>query len=202
MSRHGMSLDQNMMDNDKEHTGPVYSGDQAAVMHDGIIVDDCFWRLFMDLPKVKLIFINDSCHSGSQYKVASPTIPGSERKYRKAKSAPKELIYNKYTAKKDVVLDLAQLEKAFGKPKNTTPQFDLISISGCQDDQTSSDAYLEGKYQGALTFALLSTLYNNTKLALSQQMELVNQILSANGFEQKPKLTIEGDQTLLDKPLF
>ena len=80
MSRHGMSMNRDLMDKDKvkELAGinpddkTPYSGDQAAVMFDGVIVDDCFLRLFLDLPKVKLIYWNDSCHSATQYKVALP----------------------------------------------------------------------------------------------------------------------------------
>ncbi len=197
MSRHGMSLDQQVMDNDKEHSSGTYSGDQAAVMYDGVIVDDCFWRLFMDLPKVKLIYVNDSCHSGSQYKVASIPIPGNERKYRKARGVSKD-----YLPKKNNVLDLVQLEKVFGKPVSKDQKFDLISISGCQDHETSADAYIGGKYAGALTYCLLSSLYTYPKKSLKELSEVLNQSIKANGFDQNPKITIEGDQTLYDQPLF
>ena len=197
MSRHGMSLDQNVMENDVEQSTPQYSGDQAAVMYDGVIVDDCFWRLFMDLPKIKLIFINDSCHSGSQYKVASIPVPGNERKYRKSKGVSRD-----YLPKKDNVLDVAQLEKAFGKPTNKDQKFDLISISGCQDNETSADAYIGGKYAGALTYCLLSSLYTYPKKTLRELQVVLNQSIKANGFEQNPKVIIEGDQNLYDQPLF
>jgi len=185
------------MDNDVEHSSGTYSGDQAAVMYDGVIVDDCFWRLFMDLPKVKLIYINDSCHSGSQYKVASIPVPGNERKYRKARGVSKE-----YLPKKNNVLDLVQLEKAFGKPTSKDQKFDLISISGCQDDETSADAYISGNYAGALTYCLLSNLYTYPKKTLRELEVILNQSIKANGFEQNPKIIIEGDKTLMDQPLF
>lgn len=196
MSRHGMSTGENYMDKDKEVERGGYGGDQAAVMHDGIIIDDCFWRLFLDLPKVKLIFINDSCHSGSQYKAALP-LPGQEKMYRKARSVGKE-----YIPKPGNVLDLVQLEKNFGKPVNKTPKFDLISVSGCQDWQVSMDAYLNGKFQGAMTAGLLTILRNYPNKPLVEQEKLLNEWLKANGFEQNPKITIEGDPQLMEKPLF
>jgi hypothetical protein len=197
MSRHGMALGMNVIESDVEGGTGEYSGDQAAVMYDGLIVDDCFWRLFMDLPKVKLIFINDSCHSGSQYKVASITLPGQEKNYRKARSVGKE-----YMPKKNNVLDTAQLEREFGKPKNTERKFDLISISGCQDNETSSDAFLGGKYAGAMTYCLLSTLYKNPRKSLTAIGKDLALLLKQQGFAQNPKITVEGDQSLLNKPLF
>ena len=33
----------------------------------------------------------------------------------------------------------------------------IIKISGCRDTQTSADAFINGKYQGALTFSFLKT---------------------------------------------
>ena len=48
MSRHGMSLGRDYLDKDTEtqgrnpEDGTYYQGDQGAVMHDGVIVDDCF----------------------------------------------------------------------------------------------------------------------------------------------------------------
>lgn len=202
MSRHGMSLGMNVLDSDtemvgKSSEGEVIKGDQAAVMYDGVIVDDCFWRLFLDLPKVKLIYINDSCHSGSQYKVANIALPGKEKAYRKARSIGKE-----YLPKKDNVLDTAQLEREFGKPKNAERKFDLISISGCQDNETSSDAYLNGKYAGAMTYCLMSVLNTNGRQSLTEVGKKLTAMLKQQGFAQNPKITVEGDQSLLDKPLF
>lgn len=198
MSRHGMSIGANVLDRtgDDEVKKGEYSGDQGAVMYDGVIVDDCFWRLFLQLPKVKLIYINDSCHSGSQYKVANITLPGKESGYRKARSVGKE-----YLPKKDNVLDVQQLNKEFPS-EGKEQKFDLISISGCQDWETSADAYFNGKYAGAMTYCLLSVLYSSGRKPLSQIGKALSTMLKQRGFEQNPKITVEGDQSLLSKPLF
>jgi hypothetical protein len=202
MSRHGMSLGINVLDQkgDTETTQGGIKGDQAAVMYDGVIVDDCFWRLFMLLPKVKLIFINDSCHSGSQYRVANFNLSGKAKNtpYRKARSVGRE-----YLPKKDNVLDTEQLDREFGKiPADAVQEFDLISISGCQDWQTSSDAYFNGKYAGAMTYCLLSALHSNSRQPLSALGKRLTALLKQKGFDQEPKITVEGDQSLLSKPLF
>jgi metacaspase-1 len=201
MSRHGMSLGMNVLDRkgDEEVEQGEYKGDQAAVMYDGLIVDDCFWRLFLDLPKVKLIFINDSCHSGSQYKVANLDLSGKGKPlpYKKARSVGRE-----YMPSKDNVLDTVQLEREFGKPANKERRFDLISISGCQDWETSADAYLNGKYAGAMTYCLMSALNTSGRKSLSEVAKQVVTDLKEKGFAQNPKIIVEGDQNLLLKPLF
>lgn len=198
MSRHGMSLGENVLDIDKEESRGEYKGDQGAVMYDGVIVDDCFWRLFMDLPKVKLIFINDSCNSGTQYKVTNLDVfaTGKPGPYKRARSVGREYL------PKGNMLDLAQLEKYFGKPVNKEQKFDLISISGCQDWETSADAYIGGKYAGAMTYCLLSNLHKNGRKSLKSIAADTSALLKQKGFEQNPRIVVEGDQSLLDQPLF
>jgi hypothetical protein len=66
----------------------------------------------------------------------------------------------------------------------------IVMISGCRDDQTSSDAYLNGSYNGAMTFALASVLDKNSyKLSWKQLMEQMCIFLETNNFEQKPQLS-------------
>jgi metacaspase-1 len=201
MSRHGMSLGADYMGTDPEVSSKVgkdtYSGDQGAVMHDGIIVDDCFWRIFSLLPKgVKIIYLNDSCHSGTQYKVADIVLPGtSPEGYNKPRSVGRE-----YMPSKDNVLDTVQLEREF--PAGRLAEFDLVSISGCQDWETSADAYIGRKYQGAMTAALLASLYRRPKSSPEELGREMTRLLKANGFPQQPLIVVEGDQSLLQKPLF
>ena len=198
MSRHGMSLGENVLDTlgDTEISKGEFSGDQAAVMHDGLIIDDCFWRLFSMLPKVKLIFLNDSCHSATQYKLANLILPGKESKY-----IARRAVSNSYIPIKDKIVDLRQLEKLFPKPNTEVPKCTLVSLSGCQDHEFSADAYISRKYQGAFTFALLTAILakpNSTPRELSTS---VKAILAQRGFNQNPQVNIEGDQTFWDKPL-
>ena len=39
---------------------------------------------------------------------------------------------------------------------------DVFCISGCQDTQTSADAYMDGQAAGALSYILLNCLHNNS----------------------------------------
>lgn len=66
----------------------------------------------------------------------------------------------------------------------------VISISGCRDDQTSADAYITQKYQGAMTWSFLNALANaqyNIKL-----VDLVNnmRVLLSKDYTQVPLLAV------------
>lgn len=200
-SGHGMSIDENLLDKlgDKEtggtnQDGTVYSGDQGAVLHDGVIIDDVYWRLLLTLPKVKVIWINDSCHSATQYRLMSGIRSGNA--YRKAKSVSKE-----YMPSEDNVLDLVQLDKLVPKPKNTELICTLVSVSGCQDYEYSADAYVDGKYQGALTAMLASVLKTAPKSTPEQLKVTLAEALKKRGFEQNPQINIEGNQEAWKQPL-
>jgi len=189
MSRHGMSMLRNHLEQDTEiraenEDGNIYSGDQAAVMHDGVIVDDCFWRLFSDLPKVKIIYWNDSCHSATQYKVAlSP-----KGKWKATAPIPRS-VGPEYMPAKDRVLDLVQLNTLF--PKTTKkPDFTLVSLAGCQDHEYSADAYINKKYHGAFTFCALEHLSKNPKATFLELSEAVKKGLKARRFSQNPQFNV------------
>jgi hypothetical protein len=66
---------------------------------------------------------------------------------------------------------------------------DLIMISGCKDAQTSADAFISGKWAGAMTDALCSTLekyrYNVTFFHLLNDMR---EHLLTYGYEQVPQI--------------
>jgi hypothetical protein len=64
-------------------------------------------------------------------------------------------------------------------------------LSGCKDEQYSADAYINGKYQGAMTWGFFEVLKKNNYKSISYQ-DLLSQIqtlLSANKYEQVPQLS-------------
>ena len=73
----------------------------------------------------------------------------------------------------------------------------IIKISGCRDTQTSADAYINGKYQGALTFSFLKTMdeldYNFTS---KQLVSKVKNYLNLNGYPQIPTLSLSNKSLL------
>lgn len=79
---------------------------------------------------------------------------------------------------------------------------DVVCISGCMDTQTSADAYINRKNQGALTAYLLELMKNPVPgWRYKDFIKVLQYKLHINGYEQIPQLTITRSShvnTLLD----
>ena len=66
----------------------------------------------------------------------------------------------------------------------------VIMISGCNDSQTSTDAFINNKNTGAMTFSFITTIEQyGTSITLKQLVENMRILLNNNGFEQIPQLS-------------
>jgi hypothetical protein len=65
----------------------------------------------------------------------------------------------------------------------------VIMISGCSDVQTSTDAVINGKNQGALTWAFLETFKVQNNITWKQLLEGMRNSLKNNNFTQTPQLS-------------
>tara|TARA_Y200000002_G_scaffold240881_1_gene199133 strand:- start:880 stop:2304 length:1425 start_codon:yes stop_codon:yes gene_type:complete len=75
----------------------------------------------------------------------------------------------------------------------------IVKISGCRDNQTSADAYINGKFQGALTFAFIKTMEDfNYNFTSKQIIKRVKNYLNDNNFPQIPTLSLS-KQSLLNE---
>lgn len=80
----------------------------------------------------------------------------------------------------------------------TADQGDAILLSGCQDNQTSADAWINKKYQGAMTYMLAHVLANNNfDITYKKLIEEINSKMDQANYEQNPQL--ECDSRFLDK---
>lgn len=75
---------------------------------------------------------------------------------------------------------------------------DCIMISGCKDNQTSADAYINEKYSGALTWALLKVLVNVNKVNTNwlTLLTVAQHYLATDKYTQIPVLCA-GNKNLL-----
>jgi hypothetical protein len=71
--------------------------------------------------------------------------------------------------------------------KSVESRGNVIMISGCRDEQTSADAYINGKSQGAMTWAFLANLQPN--VTWRQLVENMCFSLKESGYTQVPKLS-------------
>lgn len=67
----------------------------------------------------------------------------------------------------------------------------IVKISGCRDSQTSADANINGKSQGALTFCFLKMLeYYNYNITCRQLARRLKTYINENGYTQIPTLAL------------
>jgi uncharacterized caspase-like protein len=68
-------------------------------------------------------------------------------------------------------------------------QDNICCWSGCRDTQTSADAWIGGKYQGAMTWALTKTISNWPMLmSRGAYHNEIGRALKINGYDQEPQL--------------
>lgn len=152
----------------------------------GFISDDVIRQMLaLRVPAgVKLYIVLDACHSGTgcdlRYKY-------DDNSYLTNKPAsPSTPLPNKYIPSD---WSLQQTSYEFKKYNKTIGE--VYSISGCQDEQTSADAFIEGQATGALTFILLSCLRANSSTSYKWK-HLLKDICCTEkirGFTQKTCIT-------------
>ena len=133
-----------------------------------------FNAIFSRMPQgVKFNWISDSCHSGDLTKeMLKPN--------HKHRSYP-------------IPVDIQHHIKACKQNNHvsrsiTNGVLDVGYLSGCRSDQTSADAYFNGRYNGALTYFLLQ-VFNSGGLGktLVQVDSDVCQRLASSGYDQRPQ---------------
>ena len=62
-------------------------------------------------------------------------------------------------------------------------------ISGCMDNQTSADAYINSKYQGAMTWSFLDTVNKKPNLTWIELITTMRSSLKTSTYQQIPQLS-------------
>jgi uncharacterized caspase-like protein len=136
--------------------------DEAIVSSDlRLIVDDELNTIIRTYLKsgVTLYAVFDSCHSGTVL----------------------DLKYN--------YLDTTNGLKTTVNSKNYETLANVIMFSGCADNQTSADAYINKKFCGAMTYSLLNALNSNSKPTLQSLLQNMRTYLKNNRYSQVPQLS-------------
>jgi hypothetical protein len=148
--------------------------DQLIVPCDlnGILDDELKNIIQLNLKKeVTLIALFDCCHSGSIL----------DLKYQYMDSLDK----NNFTENID----------------ESETVGNVIMISGCNDVQTSSDAYINKKSQGAMTWAFLEAFKSEKNITWRNLLIKMRDLLKKSNFSQLPQLTT-GSFLNIDSPVF
>lgn len=150
---------------------------------------------------VSFTVIMDCCHSGTNTRaILPPDAPVKERylpspwglaAVESGRSLPRKVT--------------SELRRA---PRSTRKANDIVNaelpevlVTGCRDTQTSADAFINGTYNGALTFALVEAIRQSKgRLTYRELHERASGVLKKRKFDQVPQL--EGRAANFDHTLF
>jgi hypothetical protein len=151
------------------------------------IVDDEIQSILGQLkPGVGFFMISDSCHSGS---VDRTMKPGQKSR---------QIILPKNAVNQTPMVYNAQSATTF---KNREAAGKYVLISGCEDDQTSADAYINNRYNGACTYYYLDAYKKGGKsMTYGQLHTAMVEGLTAGQYEQRPVITGNGQAKIFSIP--
>ncbi len=164
--------------------------------------DDWLRTTFDKLPAgVSFTTIMDCCHSGTNTRAIEP--PDVKVKQRYLPSPWGLAAAESHRGlPKSVSSELRRSSRAVRKAKDiVNAELPEVLITGCRDTQTSADAFINGRFNGALTFALVEAIRKSKgRLTYRQLHDRAADVLKAKKFEQVPQL--EGRASQFETPLF
>jgi metacaspase-1 len=141
------------------------------------LVDDQLLELFSArAPKTRLVFISDSCHSGSVSR-AAPPIVGDDAPQRIRFLPPTRFL----GAAEAAVAERLARPVASGRPRHAA-----LLLSGCRDTEYSYDARFNGRANGAFTYCALKSLKAN--MSYRDWYRAIREHLPSSSYPQSPNL--------------
>lgn len=157
------------------------SYDEALYVYDGILLDDELREILDDLnSQASLVFVADSCYSGTATRVAE-----DETLYAKPRFVP-VVGYNPLTSVKRRFLAEAEMLE--------------LLLTGCSDSELSYDAYINGRYNGAMSRYAIDAIRANREATFNEFYTILRQALPSEDYPQTPQL--EGSDVNKSRELF
>lgn len=162
--------------------------------------DDWLRKTFDKLPAgAQLTVVMDCCHSGTNTRALfSPDEPSIPRYLPNPWDIMAEESGRRLRGK--VRGELRRSTRAKRRKKDVVAaDIPEVLIAGCRDTQTSADAYINGRYNGALTWGIVRVIERaNGKLTNRQLQNRVRALLREEDYDQVPQL--EGRKPVFDMP--
>ena len=157
------------------------SYDEALYVYDGILLDDELREILDDLnAQASLVFVSDSCYSGTVTRVAE-----DDTQYAKPRFMP-VLGYSPLIPVKTRLLAEAEMLE--------------LLLTGCSDSELSYDAFINGRYNGAMSRYAIDAIRANRGATFSEFYDLLRQALPSQEYPQTPQL--EGSEGNKSRVLF
>lgn len=109
--------------------------------------------------EVTIVGLFDSCHSGTMFDLKFNYLDSNN--------------YDKYTE----------------NDKATECNGNVIMISGCMDVQTSTEAFIDNKTQGAMTWSFIESINKTPNCSWRELVKSMRNLLKNNSFSQIPQLS-------------
>lgn len=134
-------------------------------------------------PEQLLEFIKDTYPSADKYMAASPSISSDLSSDLPDDAGPADWVSTTVSHAAKKAADLPAL-----KMKH------CVLVSGCMDDQTSADAFIDGKSNGALSYALVKAIKGASGIPSHREVvSVARDWLATTGYDQDPTLTCDDD---------
>ena len=161
------------------------------IMEGNILTDDELYEIFSKRSwSARIIFISDSCHSGSVSR-ASNRMMGTKRdtwKFPKTRFLAPE-IYLKSSKFKGSKRLLQTARRVENSPKRSKIRAATVLFSGCKDTEFSYDAWFNERANGAFTYSALKTLKKLDKNAsYNDWFKKIRKLLPHVQYPQTPQI--------------
>ena len=145
--------------------------------------------------------IMDCCHSGTNTRAVLPPDAPVKERYLPSPWGLAAVESGRSLPKK-VTGELRRTAPAARKANDiVNAELPEVLVTGCRDTQTSADAFINGRYNGALTFALVEAIRQSKgRLTYRELHSRASAVLKKRKFDQVPQL--EGRAARFDQPLF
>jgi hypothetical protein len=170
--------------------------DEAICGHDDIILDDELRVIIRQIdPAAHLTVISDSCHSGTVTRAMLKRTRDADRK--SAEFAPRRRYMPPKDEKAAMRTPLVPVRKRFLYPDWGMPE---VLLTGCNSTEYSYDAFIDGRYNGAMTATAIRLIRENPNQTYMEFWLKLRMQLPSQSFPQSPQL--EGAPGNLVRPLF
>ncbi|MEO5741890.1 MAG: caspase family protein [Vicinamibacterales bacterium] len=163
--------------------------------------DDWLRTTFDKLPAgVSFTTIMDCCHSGTNTRAILPPDVRVKQRYLPSPWGLAAAETGRSLPRK-VTGELRRSKRSARKRDIVNAELPEVLITGCRDTQTSADAFINGRFNGALTFALVEAIRKTKgQMTYRQWHDRAAEVLKARKFDQVPQL--EGRTSRFEEPLF
>ncbi len=173
--------------------------DEAVCAHDGNVVDDELRAILRTLhPEARCTVILDSCHSGSatraqlrRQRARSAAEADDSRDLKQPRFLPPENEMDALRA------ELLPVRKRIAYPEAGMAE---LLLTGCNATEYSYDAYLGGRYNGAMTHFAQRLIRIDPNASYREFHKRLRELLPSTRYPQSPQL--EGSDAMKDRPLF